>query len=72
MCEKIGKIIEKSLKNHHKIIQKCILMEKFKFFKNPLHLFCVNIYKQDFPYTLIHLVKAFQSSAPSPEMLYKY
>ena len=38
-------------------------MGKFKFFKNLLHLFFVNMYKQDFPHSLIHLVKAFQSSA---------
>ena len=29
-------------------------MEEFKFFKNLLRSFCVNIYKQDFPNSLIH------------------
>ena len=28
-------------------------MGEFKFFKNLLHLFCVNMYKQDFPNSLI-------------------
>ena len=46
-------------------------MGEFKFFKNLLHLFCVNMSKQDFPHSLIHLVKAFQSSATYPEVIYK-
>ena len=46
-------------------------MGGFKFFKNLLHLFCVNIYKQDFPHSLIHLVKAFRSSATCPEVIQK-
>ena len=29
------------------------------------------MYKQDFPYSLNHFVKAFQSSATCPEVIYK-
>ena len=46
-------------------------MSQFKFFKNLLHLFYVNMYKQDFVHSLIHLVKAVQSSATCPEVKYK-
>ena len=46
-------------------------MSEFKFFKNPLHLFYVNMYKQDFVHALIHLVKTVQSSATCPEVTYK-
>ena len=46
-------------------------MGEFKFFKKMLHLICANMYKQDFPHSLIHLVKAFQSSATCPEVIYK-
>ena len=46
-------------------------MGEFKFFKNLLHLFCVNMYKQDFPHSLIHLVKTFQSSATCSEVIYE-
>ena len=45
-------------------------MEYFNFKKNLLLLFYVNIYKQDFPDTRIHLVKAFQSSAVRHEFIY--
>ena len=37
-------------------------MGEFKFFKNLLHLSYVNMYKQDFLHSPIHLVKAVQSS----------
>ena len=46
-------------------------MGEFKFFKNLFHLFCVNMYKQDFSLSLIHLVKAFQRSATCPEVIYE-
>ena len=46
-------------------------MSEFKFFKNLLHLFYVNMYKQDFVYSLIHFVKAVQSSAKCPKVIYK-
>ena len=46
-------------------------MGEFKYCKNLLHLFCVNMYKQDFPQSIIHLVKAFQSSAKYPEVICK-
>ena len=46
-------------------------MSEFKIFKNLLHLFYVNIYKQDFVHSLIHLVKAVQSSATCPKVTYK-
>ena len=46
-------------------------MVEFKFIKNLLHLFCVNMYRQDFPHSLIYFVKAFQSSATCPEVIYK-
>ena len=46
-------------------------MDEFQVFKNLIHLFCVNMYSQDFPHSLIHLVKAFQSSATCPEVIYK-
>ena len=45
-------------------------MGEYKFLKNLLHLFYVNMYKQDFPH-FIYLVKAFQSSATCPEVIYK-
>ena len=46
-------------------------MGKIKFFKNLLHLFYVNMNKQDFLHSLIYLVKAIQSSATCPEVIYK-
>ena len=65
LCKKF----EKLLKNYSKIY--IYINGRIQLFQYLLHLFSVNIYKQDFAHYLIHLVKVLQNNGMCLEVLYK-